>query len=229
MVAVAALTEEFHQGPVETGYLVSFSVLALGLGNLIWVTMLRLCGRRPTFLLAILCLAVFNCWSAFAKSYESLMGATVLAGLASGGGEAPISTVVADIFPVERRGTMMMIFHVALSCGFFIGPAINAAIAQFVGWRWLCGWIAIAAMTNFAVGLLTIHESSYVHRSPVFDAMNPESARYTPRKSFVQQLSVTSGYNNKLNFWTVVWNMLSIITYPSVLWAGLTIGAFVGW
>ena len=208
----------------------SFSVLALGLGNFVWVAMLRLCGRRPTFLLAILCLAVFNCWSAFAKSYNSLMGATVLAGLAAGGGEAPISTVVADLFHAQERGAMMMLFHVALSCGFFVGPAINAAIAEFVGWRWLCGWIAVAALANFAVGLFTIHETAYVHRTVDPDTSTySNSAQYPPKKSFAQQLSLTSGYNHDMKFWVVIWNMISIITYPSVLWAGLTIGAFVGW
>ena len=45
----------------------------------------------------------------------------------------------------------------------------------------------------------------------------------------MQQLSLTTGYNHDLGFFTVFWNMASIITYPVVLWAGLTIGAFVGW
>jgi len=228
-VAITTLREEFHTGQVKTGLLVSLSVLALGLGNLIWVVTLRMYGRRPTFLLAILCLAVCNCWSAFAKSYDSLLAATVLAGVAAGGGEAPVSAVAADLFPAKQRGTMMMVFHVALSCGFFVGPAVNAAIAEFVGWRWLCGWLSIVACTNFLVGVFTIHETSYVGHGAVNGVLDQESVRYAAKKSFVQQLSLTTGYNHDLGFLTVFWNMASTITYPVVLWAGLTIGAFVGW
>lgn len=228
-VAIAPLREEFHTGQVKTGLLVSFSVLALGLGNVIWVVALRIYGRRPTFLLAILCLAVCNCWSAFAKSYESLLAATVLAGVAAGGGEAPVSAVAADLFPAKQRGTMMMLFHVALSCGFFIGPAINAAIAEFVGWRWLCGWLSIVACANFLVGILTIHETSYNNQRARDNSMDQGAVRHASKKSFVQQLSLSTGYNHDLGFLTVFWNMASTITYPVVLWAGLTIGAFVGW
>jgi predicted MFS family arabinose efflux permease len=229
-VAIASLRKEFHTGQVKTGLVVSMSVLALGLGNLLWVVSLRLYGRRPTLLLAILCLAVFNCWSAFAKSYDSLLAATVLAGLAAGGGEAPISSIVADLFPAKQRGTMMMIFHVALSCGFFVGPAINAAVAEFVGWRWLCGWLSIVALANFVVGIFTIHETSYHGRTVTrHGSLDHGPVRYAPKKSFLQQLSLTSGYNKDLRFLTVVWNMVSIVTYPVVPWAGLTIGAFVGW
>lgn len=156
------------------------------------------------------------------------MAATVLAGMAAGGGEAPIPTVVADLFHVQQRGKMMMIFHVALSCGFFVGPAINAAIAEFVGWRWLCGWVAIAAAINFVIGVFTIQETSYLGTARN-DILADAEKQTHARQDFLQRLSLTSGYNKKLNFGTVVWNMVSIVTYPSVLWAGLTIGTFVGW
>lgn len=225
-MAIALLIKEFHQGTVKTGYLVSFSVLTLGLGNFIWLTMLRTCGRRPTFLLAILCLAVFNCWSAFAKSYESLLAATVLAGLAAGGGESPVPSIVADLFFVNQRGTMMGIFHVALSCGFFLGPVVNAAIAEFVGWRWICGWISIASIATFVVGFFTIHETANLNRTEHSDH---NRIQYGPKKTFVQELSITSGFNKKSNVFVVIWNMISIVSYPAVLWTGLTVGTFVGW
>lgn len=223
-VAILPLAKEFKKDTNTTAYLVSFSVLALGLGNLIWVTMLRTLGRRPTFLLAIPLMAAGNLWSAVAQSFGSLLGATIIASIAAGAGEAPISAVVADLFFVQQRGTMMMIFHLSLSGGFFVGPAINAALSEFVGWRWICGWIAIASCVTWVFGIFSIHETAYYHRD-----VNLPHSHYGPKKTFVQQLALHSGYNKDLSVFTALYNTVAVATYPPIFWAGLTVGCFVGW
>lgn len=133
-VAILALSKEFKKDTTKAGFLVSFSVLALGIGNFLWIIALRKLGRRPIFLSALPLLAATNAWSAYATSYSSLLGATILSGIASGAAEAPVSAVVADIFFAHERGATLMIFHIALSAGFFLGPAINGALVQYVGW-----------------------------------------------------------------------------------------------
>lgn len=97
-VAILPLAKEFKKDTNTTAYLVSFSVLFLGFGNLLWVTVLRTLGQRPTFLLAMPLLAAANAWSARAESFGPLLAATIVGSLAAGGGEAPISAVVADLF-----------------------------------------------------------------------------------------------------------------------------------
>lgn len=223
-VAIVPLSKQFHKDTVTTGYLVSFSVLSLGIGNLLWVTLLRTLGRRPTFLIAIPLLAIGNIWSAKAESYNSLLAATIVASVAAGAGEAPISAVVADLFFVQQRGAMMMIFHMCLSAGFFVGPAVNAALTQYVGWRWICWWIAIASGATWVVGIFTIHETGYLHR----DVSLPAS-HFGPKKSFRQMLGLRTGYNPNLSILTAFTNNISVVSYPAVLWAGLTVGCYVGW
>lgn len=44
----------------------------LGVGNLFWVPLMRVIGKRPVFLIAIALLAVFNVWSFKATTYRSL-------------------------------------------------------------------------------------------------------------------------------------------------------------
>lgn len=178
--AILPLAAEFHRDTNTTGYLVSMSVIALGLGNILWVTMLRTIGRRPTFLLSLPLLAAMNLWSVYAKSFGSLLAATILAAVGSAGAEAPISAVVADLFLVHQCRTTMMVFHIALSAGFFVGPCINAALAQYVGWRWICGWLAIASAVTRVIGVFTIYETAYYRRGPD----TPYS--YVPKRGFLK-------------------------------------------
>lgn len=223
-VAIGPLGAEFRTNSTDTAALISFNVLTLGLGNLIWVTVIRIYGRRPMYLVAMPLLFITNIWSFFATSYASLMAASVLSGLAAAAAEAPTSAVVADLFFVHQRGTMMMVFHIALSCGFFLGPMINSYVVQYVGWRWVCGWIAIVVAALWVVAIFAIHETAYPHR----DVERPASS-FGPRKTYLQRLSITSGYNRNVTFTTAVYSTIGVIAYPGITWAGLTVGAFVGW
>lgn len=223
-VAIIPIATEFKVDTNTAAFLVCFNVLALGLGNFFWVTTLRIVGRRPVFLFALPMLAAMNVWSAKATSFSSLLGATILSGFASAAAEAPVTAIVVDMFFVHQRGTMMMIFHLSLSAGFFLGPAINAAIVQYAGWRWICGWIAIASGVTWLIGIFTIHETAYYGR----DVSAPSSV-YGPKKSLTKLLGVTSGYDKNMSLFTAMYNNIAVIGYPAILWAGLTVGTFVGW
>ena len=117
-----------------------------------------------------------------------------------------------------------MVFHLSLSAGFFLGPAINAAIVQYAGWRWVCGWIAIASGITWLAGIFTIHETAYYDR----DVSAPPHV-YPPKKSLTHMLGVTSGYNQHATFLTALYSNIGVMGYPAILWAGLTVGTFVGW
>ncbi|QDS76433.1 hypothetical protein FKW77_004351 [Venturia effusa] len=223
-IAVVVLSKEFHVSSTEAGYLVSFGVLMLGMGNLFWVVMLRIIGRRPAFLLAIPLLFVTNIWAYFSGSFGSLLASTIVGGFGAAAAEAPVSAVVADMFFVNERGAMLMIFHLALSFGFFVGPFLNAYVLQYAGWRWICGWLAIASGLCWLVALFTIHETVYRDRD-----VSAPAERFGGLRPFKWWLNVTSGYDRRIGFLRTAWNMIAVVGYPSVTWAGLVIGGFVGW
>lgn len=223
-VAVVVLGKEFHTSSTKTGFLLSFGVLMLGLGNLFWVVMLRIVGRRPVFLLAIPLIFITNIWAYFAKSFGSLLASSIIGGFGAAAAEAPVSAVVADLFFVNERGAMLMIFHLALSCGFFVGPFLNAYVIQYAGWRWICGWLAISSGACWLVAFFTIHETAYRDRDT-----NAPAEKFEELKPFRWWLNVTSGYDRRIGFLRTTWNMIAVIGYPSVPWVGLMVGAFVGW
>ena len=99
--------------------------------------------------------------------------------------------------PFYERCHCMMLFHFALSCGFFLGPLIYAYITQEAGWRWSCGFLAIAGGVTFLVGFFTIRETNYPR--PKAD-INFPTPTYPAKKSFIGWLSVTNGYDKEGSF-----------------------------
>ena len=225
-VAILPLSKEFNTSTTRAGYLVCFNVLWLGVGNLFWVPLMRIIGKRPVYLAALLLLMGSNVWSFEAHSYGSLLASRIISGFAASASDATVPALVADLFFVHERGHCMMMFHMALSSGFFVGPLICAWVAQEAGWRWTCGLLAIAAGATFVVGVFTIHESSYTR-----EKVNLVSLRdaYSPKRSVVQELSILRGYNSEESFFGTFIRIISIVAYPPVVWTGLTVGVFVGW
>jgi MFS family permease len=102
----------------------------------------------------------------------------------------------------------MMMFHTAISGGVFLGPLINAYIVQYAGWRWMCGFMAIAASATFVVGFFTIHETAYQRDIVSFD--RPES-EYGPKRNWLAGLSLTSGYDPQASFWGWLRSTLALL------------------
>jgi MFS family permease len=175
-LAIVHLSEEFGKSITEARYLICFNVLVLGVGNIFWVSLMRAIGKRLVFLLSLSIPVAGNMLSLKTHDFNQLHAASVLSGFASSVGEPVVPAFVADLFFVHERGIVMMIFHMALSSGFFLGPLIDAHVTQYSSWRVSCEWIAVAAGATWSVGFFTVHETSYYNR----DVYAPPSSH--PRK-----------------------------------------------
>ena len=197
----------------------------LGVGNLFWVPLMRKIGKRLAYLVAIFLLMIFNIWSYEAKSFSSLLAARILSGFAAAAGDAPVPALIAEMFFVHERGFALMFFHLALSCGVFIGPLINSYIIQDTkSWQWTCGWIAIAAGANWLTALFLFHETAY-HRRDV----TAPAETFGPKRSFLANMSLTVGFNKQASFFRSLNDILAIAIRPPVLWGGILVGVFTGW
>lgn len=141
--------------------------------------------------------------------------------------EAPVSSVVADLFFFHERGHAMMFFNLALSSGAFLGPLINAYITQYLGWKWMCGVMAIVSASTFLVALLLIKETAYFYGPEGRDLSKPESA-YPSKVAWTSSLGLTAGYDREASFFGWMFSTLVLIAYPPVLVTGLICGLFIG-
>jgi MFS family permease len=122
---IVHVSEEFGKSITEARYLICFNVLALGVENMFWVPIMRVVGKRLMFLLPLFILVAGNMWSLKTHDFNQLLAVSDLSGFTSSAGEAVFPAFVADLFFVHEQGTVMMIFHMALSSGFFLGPLID--------------------------------------------------------------------------------------------------------
>lgn len=141
--------------------------------------------------------------------------------------EAPVSSVVADLFFFHERGHALMFFNLSISSGAFLGPLINAYITQYFGWKWICGVMAIVSGATFVAGLLLIKETAYVVGSEGRNLSKPESA-YPSKAAWASSLSLTAGYDRDASFFGWMCGTLVLVAYPPVLVTGLVCGMYIG-
>lgn len=223
-VAIVPLKKHFRIDATHATLLVGLNVLMFGVGNLIWVPLMRVIGKRPVYLIALAILTAANAWSTVATTWGSLLGGRMISGVGAAAADATVPSVVADMFFLEQRGHCMMFFHLALSSGLFLGPLINGYLVQLHSWRWSCGFIAIFAGSLLVVGFFTIRETQYAKQRIQYEPQDVPA-----RKSYVGWLSLTVGYNKEGHFFGTFWDIVRMAAYPPVVWVGVVIGCFVGW
>ena len=84
-VATKPIIAEFHVSQTQAGELVCFNVFLFGLGNIFWVPLMRVIGKRPVYLLSMAMLCMMNVWSSKASSYGELLASRILSGFGLSG------------------------------------------------------------------------------------------------------------------------------------------------
>ncbi|CAK3842343.1 polyamine transporter [Lecanosticta acicola] len=224
-VAVKTLMQAFHISLTKATSLTALNVLMFGLGNLLWVPMMRVLGKRPVYLLALAVLIGANAWSATAASYGSLLASRMVSGIGASAADATVPSTVGDLWDQKTRGYRGMIFTFFLASGIFLGPLINAWVIQIHGWRWIPGWISIVSGFILVLAIFMVHETEY--RS----APNTTSQSST-RRSFLQGMDPTIGLQRDKPvsaFKRSLRDITLMFSYPQILYSSIVIGIFVGW
>lgn len=95
---------EFHLNDTQLSLLTGACVLALGFANFFIVPCSNIFGRRLTSLVFCL-LGVASCiWQALTTSYNSMLAARVVNGIATATSETILMQVVADMLFLPERG-----------------------------------------------------------------------------------------------------------------------------
>jgi MFS family permease len=73
--------------------------------------------------------------SGLAQSYGMLLGTRVLIGIGEAAYGPVAPTVIADLYPVSRRGSVLAWFYAAIPVGSAIGYGIGGVLGEHFGWR----------------------------------------------------------------------------------------------
>ncbi|KAJ5334674.1 hypothetical protein N7452_007077 [Penicillium brevicompactum] len=160
-VGFESLAADLHLPFATLSELITYSVLAMGLSNLIWMPLALIFGKRPIVLISMAMFLGGVIWSAVAKDYNSLLASRVFASFGYGSIESLGPSILADLFYERNYSSAMAIYAAFLSGGSQIGPVIAGYLIEAKGWRWFFILCAIIAAVNLITTVFLLPETLY--------------------------------------------------------------------
>jgi MFS family permease len=128
--------------PIVSGFLLGYVAMLPLIGR---IADLR--GRVPVLVAALVLFSLGSLVTALAYDLPSLVTGRFLQGVGGGGLVPATLALVADLYPVERRGVPLGVVSAVQELGSVLGPLFGAVVVAYADWR---GIFAI----NLAVGLV---------------------------------------------------------------------------
>jgi len=151
---------------VLTSYLVS-SAIVLPISG--WLS--NRFGRKRFYMT---CVALFTACSllcGFANTLPLLIVARILQGIGGGGLAPSEQAILADTFPIEKRGQAFALYGMAVVVAPAIGPTLGGWITDNFNWHWIF-------FINLPVGLLSLYLSNRMVEDPPFLKVRKEAAKH---------------------------------------------------
>ncbi|MBL0748148.1 MFS transporter [Nocardioides sp. G10] len=128
--------------PIVSGFLLGYVAMLPLIGR---IADLR--GRVPVLVMALVLFALGSLITTLAYDMPSIVAGRFLQGVGGGGLVPATLALVADLYPVQRRGIPLGVVSAVQEIGSVLGPLFGAAVLAVSDWR------AIFAI-NLAVGLV---------------------------------------------------------------------------
>ncbi|KAB8235352.1 MFS transporter [Aspergillus alliaceus] len=157
---VPEVLKEFHTDNSSIASLmISVYVMGSALGPLMLTPITEMSGRLPVTHAANILFMIAAIVCASSINISMLIVSRLVMGIAS---SVPVTVgggFVADMMPMERRGTAMTIWTVGPLLGFVIGPIFGGYMVQNIGWRWTVWLEAILGGIIVIASLVLLRET----------------------------------------------------------------------
>lgn len=139
---------------VLTSYLVSSAVILPISG---WLS--NRFGRKRFYMTCVVVFTVCSALCGFAPTLGFLILARILQGLGGGGLAPSEQAILADTFPIEKRGQAFAVYGMAVVVAPAIGPTLGGWITDNYNWHWIF-------FINIPIGLLSLYLSNRMVEDP---------------------------------------------------------------
>jgi len=92
-------------------------------------------NRRNILALAVFIWSFMTALSGAAQSYLHLLMARIGVGVGEAGGNPPSHSMISDIFPPDKRATMLGIYFTGVNVGILFGFLLGGWLNEVFGWR----------------------------------------------------------------------------------------------
>jgi MFS family permease len=143
MASVGISIDELQRGaPIVSGFLLGYVAMLPLIGR---IADLR--GRVPVLVAALVLFAAGSLVTALAYDLPTLVAGRFLQGVGGGGLVPATLALVADLYPVERRGVPLGIVSAVQEIGSVVGPLYGAVVLAVSAWQ-------VIFAINLVVGLV---------------------------------------------------------------------------
>lgn len=94
-------------------------------------------GRKPVFLIGISIFIIGSSLCGFAPNMETLIIARAIQGVGAGAVMPVALTIIADIYPMEKRAKILGLNSAAWGVASVFGPLAGGFIVDTIGWHWI--------------------------------------------------------------------------------------------
>jgi MFS family permease len=134
-LVLALLMRNFGMSKTTAGLLGTLTLLASGLGGVLFGFLADHMGRKRALVASILTYSVCSFASGLATSVAMLATARFLLGLGMGGEWNTGATLVAETWPTELRAKAIAIVQSSWAIGFAVAALVAGPVARYLGWR----------------------------------------------------------------------------------------------
>ncbi|CRL18343.1 Sucrose/H+ symporter, plant [Penicillium camemberti] len=167
------ISTELGVGMQDASYLTSLQIAILGGAPLFWKPLSNRYGRRPIFLLSLICSLVCNIGCAKSTTYASLAACRALVAFFISPASAIGSAVVMETTFKKDRARYMGVWTLMITLGVPVGPFIFGFVTYRVGYHWIYWILAMINGGQFILYLFFGPETRYLGSG----IDNKESAR----------------------------------------------------
>ena len=186
-LVLALLIRDFGMTKAVAGLLGTLTLLASGVGGVLFGFLADRIGRKQALMASILTYSLCSFASGLATSIAILAAARFVLGLGMGGEWNTGATLVAETWPTEFRAKAISLVQSSWALGFAAAALVAGPVARYFGWR-----------AVFFVGILPALLTLWIRRRV------PESVMWEHRRSR-GQLDSTRGssgdHGNKVADW----------------------------
>jgi MFS family permease len=200
---------ELHLTDTQLGALATGFILVYMLTSPIFGTLGDRKGRPRLLAAGVAIWSVATALGGVARSFTGLFAARASVGI----GEAAYGTIapalLADHFPIEKRGRVFAVFFAAIPIGAALGYALGGVVDAHYGWR---AAFFIAGVPGIVLALLCLGLSD-----PPRGAQDPGGASHGVPAAGAPAPTVRAAYTHLLRNRPYVWTILGYAAYTFAL------------
>lgn len=156
--AYSDISKELGVTIQDASYLTSLQIAILGGAPLFWKPLSNRYGRRPIFLLSLICSLVCNIGCAKSTDYASVAACRALVAFFISPASAIGSAVVMETTFKKDRARYMGVWTLMITLGVPIGPFIFGFVTYRVGYHWIYWILAMVSIFSLALNAQYPHQ-----------------------------------------------------------------------